>query len=90
MKRLVIVAVFLLGCLTDPMSSSTTTNQAIRVELLFEHEGCKVYRFSDAARPHYYAVCGATGAALNERVEACGKKCTTVVQFDVPAIGAKP
>lgn len=90
MKKLVIAVVFLLtGCLADPTSSSTTTNPEIRVGLLFEHEGCKVFRFFDGSNggPRYYAVCGAMGAPLNTVTESCGKNCTRTVQRDVPVVG---
>lgn len=39
-----------------PLKDETTTNQAIKVELLFEKDGCKVYRFYDG-NTHYYTDC---------------------------------
>ena len=42
------------GCANDPVATSATTNAAIEVELLFENDGVKVYRFSDCGRYIYY------------------------------------
>lgn len=51
------------GCSKDPVSSSTTNNPNLSVDLLFEHEGVRVYRFYDGGRAHYYAVPRSGGAA---------------------------
>lgn len=48
-----------------PLKDETTTNQAIKVELLFEKDGCKVYRFNDG-NDHYYTDCrGQTMSVLH-------------------------
>jgi len=36
-----------------------------RVELLFEHDGCKVYRFQDGTT-HYYAKCAASTSSAEK------------------------
>ncbi len=50
-----ILAIFLLAsCYEKPKSTLVTDNSKIQVELLFEHDGVKVYRFFDSGRPIYY------------------------------------
>lgn len=56
MKKLIGVAVLplmLCGCMNDAVETKPTTNRAMKVELLFEHDGVKVYRFYDG-NPIYY------------------------------------
>ena len=59
----------LVSCLEKPVSTSKTNNENIKVELLFEHDGCKVYRFNDGDY-RYYAVC--SGQATTNWDEDCG------------------
>ena len=41
-----------------PVSSRTPNdNQTYKVEYLFEHDGCKVYRFEDAGHYVYFTNC---------------------------------
>ena len=49
----------LVSCITQiPISSeSPENNQTYDVEYLFEHEGCKVYRFSDMGHYVYFTNC---------------------------------
>lgn len=54
MKLLLPLLFLLSGCAKDPVSTERTTNSDIAVELLFEHEGVKVYRFIDGGRFVYY------------------------------------
>ena len=42
------------GCGKAPMSQTKTDNPEISVELLFENDGIKVYRFRDYGREIYY------------------------------------
>lgn len=44
----------LLGCVSDPVSRSSTNNPEVSVSLLFEHDGVKVYRFFDDGHYVYY------------------------------------
>lgn len=63
------------ACLAEPMSIHATANPQIEVSLLFEHDGCRVYRFSDGARPVYYTDCrGSTAWQVS-----CGRNCTMPV-----------
>lgn len=45
------------GCANNPVSSTSTNNPSVPVDLLLEHDGCKVYRFSDDGRLHYWVKC---------------------------------
>ena len=72
------------GCLAEPIATAPTNNAGIQVDLLFEHDGCRVYRFRDVSY-HYYAKCGG-GAGPNASVlpDRCGKsgqECGSVPTF---------
>lgn len=68
------------GCENDPERSATTSNGTIKVDTLFHHEGCTVYRFYDS-RTVYYAKCE-HGNAQTMYQENCGKNCTRNVGVD--------
>lgn len=42
------------GCMKEPVSTEKSSNSQINVELLFEKDGVKVYRFEDGGRAIYY------------------------------------
>lgn len=73
----------LVGCGADPVSTKPTNNKNIKVDFLFENEGCKVYRFSDGGETIYYAHCG--GSATTTWEHSCGKNC--IKQENVPTSG---
>jgi hypothetical protein len=52
----------------------------VPVTLLFEHDGCKVFRFGDNGRNHYFVHCPASASVEAWHVESCGKNC----QHSVP------
>lgn len=60
------------NCLATPMETRATGNPNIDVSMLFEHDGCRVYRFVDGARAVYYTDC--RGATAWE--ESCGRNCS--------------
>jgi hypothetical protein len=63
------------GCLAQPLAVMGTANPSVPVELMFEHDGCRVYRFRDAERPVYYTDCrGSTAWEVS-----CGRNCTRPV-----------
>ena len=79
MRMLVIIVFFalliaLVGCQEAPVSTSKTNNTNIGVDFLFEHEGCRVYRFSDGSQNVYYVNCGTHTQTSWEH--SCGKNCT--------------
>lgn len=58
MKYLSVIfaAMLLVSCYGEPISTSSTSNSEFKVELLFEHDGCKVYRFNDGGT-RYFTTC---------------------------------
>lgn len=74
MKKLIVMLalVILAGC-TKPAEKAHQVNTNFKVETLFTHDGCTVYRFEDG-RVHYFTDCsGSTSTTAS-----CGKGCTYV------------
>ena len=46
----------LTACVTEPLATSPSSNPDLRVDTLFTHDGCTVYRFRDLSY-HYYVRC---------------------------------
>lgn len=44
----------LCGCMKEPLSTEQSSNSQVNVELLFENNGVKVYRFFDGGKAIYY------------------------------------
>jgi len=63
MKKLlgvaIIAAMGITGCYKEPQTTNIEGN-GIKVDLLFEHDGIKVYRFYDGSIPHYFTNKGET------------------------------
>lgn len=60
-----LLSLFMLaGCEKEAVGVAQTTNSEILLELLFENDGCKVYRFTDAGQSHYYANCAASTTVM--------------------------
>jgi hypothetical protein len=59
-----------------PQSSgpATTNGSNYQVDLLFIHDGVKVYRFRDQERYHYFVVPN-SGSAEARAIQYCGKNC---------------
>lgn len=79
--------VALAGCAPlRPIAVAPTDNSLVPVEILFNHDGCTVYRFKDQGVHHYFARCD--GPALEPETittERCGKKCVEdVMTVTVP------
>lgn len=60
-------ATLVAGCSGEKPAQQTqpSTNAAIAVDMLFEHDGCRVYRFEDAGYNRYFARCGGQSASLD-------------------------
>lgn len=68
------LALLLKNCVKEPESTSKTTNDRFDVQLLFEHDGCRAYRFYDAQERKYYVHCPAGQASTQqERHHSTGK-----------------
>lgn len=81
MKKIVAIAAAavilcsLSGC-KKPAESSTSVGVEFRVDRLFTHDGCTVYRFYDGGRSRYFAKCDGATTSRVEWNESCGKTCT--------------
>lgn len=49
----VALVAMLAGCERHPQETAETSNAEFHVELLFEHDGCRVYRFWDGGNRYY-------------------------------------
>jgi hypothetical protein len=67
-----LVATVLCGC-TKKAESVSYVNKEFEVEKLFEHDGCKVYRFYDGGWQRYYTNCSGS----TQWTQSCGKSCTS-------------
>jgi hypothetical protein len=67
------IGAMLAACDKPPISTSTTDNAQIKVDRLFEHDGCTVYRFFDDG-VRYFVKCS-DGSSRTEWTETynCGK-----------------
>lgn len=62
MKKIAILSIIALAACTKPgVSTHETTNSQIKVELLFEVDDCKVYRFDDGGMSNRY-FCNCNGS----------------------------
>lgn len=78
-KILIIISFGLLASCDEPnrgVEVLKTNNSEFDVHLLFEVDGCKVYRFMDYGRERYFSNCNGSV----EWTESCGKNCTRDVQ----------
>ena len=48
------VLLVLCSCMKEPVSTERSSNNEFKVDLLFENNGVKVYRFFDGGRAIYY------------------------------------
>lgn len=69
MKKIIIlfiISIFLFGCAGD--AKETNVDGDFVIELLFEKDGCKMYRFRDNGRYIYWSNCqGASTYALKTK-----------------------
>lgn len=62
-----VIAFILVSCGHEGVETNKTNNPDMHVTLLFEHDGCKIYRFTDAGEYIYYADCrGSASVSWNE------------------------
>lgn len=54
---IIILFIFLYGCSVEPEQVEKTSNQNIKVDFLFEKDGCRVYRFTDGGQNIYWTNC---------------------------------
>lgn len=74
---LLLSSLWIFSCRVPAQSRLQATNPQVRVELLFEVDGCKVYRFYDSGQPRYFTKCqGNVGSSSVGWVQPCGKNCS--------------
>lgn len=81
------IALLITGCSAKSESTVQTSNSNVKVEKLFEHEGCTAYRFDDQRTVHYVRCTGQPITSTSENV-SCGKNCTreqNTVTLDPPS-----
>lgn len=71
----ILMLVLTVGCYMEPIRQETPKAQQAGVSQIFEHQGCRVYRFWDGGYPRYYTKCACISKA--EWVEKCGDSCFT-------------
>ncbi|MBN8826104.1 MULTISPECIES: DUF4884 domain-containing protein [unclassified Spirosoma] len=88
-----LISTNLLSCLAPAQMNLQGSNPNIKVELLFEVDGCKVYRFYDRQQPRYFTKCQ-NGSSSVGWLESCGKNCTyyaeNVTSYPKNGIPLKP
>ena len=71
-----------IGCMTPALQQAQSNNSAVRVDYLFAHDGCRVYRFLDGGY-HYFVRCDPpTTSAATFDTRSCGKNCA--VEESIP------
>lgn len=65
-----------------PLSKAPSdNNKSYEVSYLFEHEGCKVYRFQDMGNYVYFTNCKGNVTAINP--DSTKKRVETIVSTDL-------
>lgn len=79
MKILLVVLIFgfVLGCKESPKPVSVEQASNYEVQKLFEHDGCKVFKFYDGGYPRYFTNCTETISSITRRT---GKTSTAVIE----------
>ena len=81
MKKLAFFLIFcalgLSSCFRNitPQADLASSNPDAKVQLLFEVDGCKVYRFFDRGNFRYFTNCKGGNSSVGW-IESCGKNCT--------------
>jgi len=70
-------ALLIFACTNDPVGMAATNNPRVPVAVLFKHEDCTVYRFTDSGMSHYYVRCAAGGDVTTMGTYKSGKTTTT-------------
>ena len=75
---IILLACFMVSCYTQRplVKESSDNNQTYKVEYLFEHDGCKAYRFRD--RGHYVYFTNCTGNVTAITNDSIGDRTYTI------------
>ena len=89
-----ILIIALSSCMTPAQMQLQSSNPQARVELLFEVDGCKVYRFYDGSSPRYFTKCKDSSNSSVGWLQSCGKNCVyyaeNVTSYPKNGIPIKP
>ncbi len=79
------MALLLVGCAEDAQEQSASSTPNFSVGMLFETEGCRVFRFQDAGHLHYFVRCRPRDSASTSATQTYtdGKNTHTEVE-DIP------
>lgn len=82
----ILAAVLVAGCDDPRPKPVSTSDDGWQITELFEHEGCKVYRFRDAyaVRSVYYTNCAGRSSTTSWN-ESCGKHCKRSIEVQTEA-----
>lgn len=89
MKRFALLLLVAAGCAKEPVSKEETSNPEVGVDILFDYDGCRMYRFHDAGEYRYFARCGqqVTVAWSDSKTQSNGKTTTTYTKhFEIPTV----
>jgi hypothetical protein len=91
MKNFLIIILFLIvSCDNKPISTEPSTNPEIPVSLLFNYDGCAVYRFIDSGRKHHFVKCiDGSQMVIDQHTETCGKGCANIIEENIQTIKVK-
>jgi hypothetical protein len=85
MKKILLIIVVLVSCscmIHMPVAEfSSYNNSTYDLNFLFEHDGCKVYRFYDMGNYVYFTNC--TGEAISIKNDSTQSRVVNVVKSDV-------
>ncbi len=90
-RRALFLALVVTGCAesADPVWTHPTDNTQISVSLLFQHDGCRVYRFVDWGRYHYFANCDRGSATTLGAQDEVHGRTHEEVDEEIPTTRAK-
>lgn len=80
MKNKIFVALcaaFLFGCEERPIRTERTDNPSVTVDLLMQHDSCKIYRFTDNGYAHYFVKCADAKNVSTDTTVISGKATRT-------------
>lgn len=80
MVAMLTLGIALASCTKDGKQTIATDNMNFHVTLLFEVDGCKVYRFSDGVSVHYFTTCQGSVSHANKHGE---HKIETTIGADI-------
>lgn len=73
-----ILIAILVECGVQEQGKENTSNPNIQIDFLFEHDGCRIYRFFDAGKRYFFSDCR---GRISGNV-SCGKNCEQPIQTE--------